>query len=347
MSFSHLIHNKDDADKVVAWEHLFLEIQVLLAFADDHLDPSERMTLSVLSLARSEKGNLDHVNDTVKRVEKQGLSAVAKDVFASTQALLLDEPAEARGKIAQYILRRSLAVVAADGVVSPNERKFVLRHLAPGLRIDEELATRTLNKLDEELSLQRVYVERAFEMYVMLVDEAPHAPVLNTRDGEPLSGFLGAVDQLVAQHQLASSRSVAYFLSALGGTLWVDRYRSFINYFSRLTVQVRQLGRTSGRRGRLKLIHEEIAQVRDSGRDSFALRTVQRHMLNAMSKMVVMDEKQIVLFRDEIAPVLELSFDSLLESLQGKPSMLGLLHNLQGAHPSSNAEDGVWWKFWT
>lgn len=352
MSFSILVreHFDSNPERADSWEKVFLELQVVLAYCDGVLAPAERMTLSLLSLAkRDERENRRLVDQLIRSIESDGLDQAADHVVTDIKKLLESEASEARAALAAEILRESIAIVVADDVISDNERAFISERLALGLSVDKQQALDLLKKASGRLSRSRAYVERAFECYLMLAELDKEPPRLNTTDGVQLPGFLGAVDQFVIENSLGSSRVVAYYLGALGGIFWVDDYKEHISVLGQLTKAARELRRTSGVDGRLRAIHHELGQLRNRGVDAHGFHAVTRHVTNTLGKMDGLNEAQRVLFRDQIAPALEINHEALLAASAQRRSMLDLHRNLAGQGRTKDETDDQsqrWWQFW-
>lgn len=351
MSFSVLVreHCKTNPERAEPWEKAFLELQVVLAYCDGVLAPAERMTLSLLSLAkRDERENRRLVDRLIRSIEQDGLEQAAARVVTDINKLLGEEEPEGRSGLAAEILRESVAIVVADDVISDNEKSFVTERLAPGLGVEKQKAEALLKRASGRLSRARAYVDRAYECYLMLSDLVDGPPVLNTTDGESLPGFLGAVDELVVRSRLGSSRVVSYYLGAIGGIFWVDDYQRHIQVLEQLTGAARNLRATPGAEGRLRAIHHELGQLRNRGVDAHGFRAVTRHVTNTIGKMEGLNEAQRALFRDAIAPALEIDHAALVQTSAHRRSMLDLHRNLTGQQKANapGPESSSWWQFW-
>ena len=351
MSLSILVrdHSESHPERAESWEKVFLELQVVLAYCDGVLAPAERMTLSLLSLAkRDERENRRLVDRLIRSIESDGLNQAAERVVADIKALLGREEQDARGALADEILRESIAIVVADDVISDNERAFVTDRLAPGLGLDPKQAHALLQKASGRLSRSHAYVERAYECYMMLSELDNGPPRLNTPEGDELPGFLGAVDKFVVDNQVGSSRVVAYYLGALGGIFWVDAYKEHIAVLGQLTRAARELRKTAGVDGRLRAIHHELGQLRNRGVDAHGFQAVTRHVTNTLGKMHGLNEAQRDLFKNQIAPALEIDHEALLQSAAQRRSMIDLHRNLTGIRETKDAEaqSQKWWQFW-
>lgn len=352
MSFSILVreHFDSNPERADSWEKVFLELQVVLAYCDGVLAPAERMTLSLLSLAkRDERENRRLVDQLIRSIESDGLEQAANKVVSEIKKLLEAIATDARTALAAEILRESIAIVVADDVISDKERAFIAERLAPGLGVDTQQALDLLKKASGRLSRSHAYVERAYECYLMLAELDKDPPTLNTSDGDQLPGFLGAVDQFVLQNSVGSSRVVAYYLGALGGIFWVDEYKQHIAVLGQLTNAARELRKTSGVDGRLRAIHHELGQLRNRGVDAHGFHAVTRHVTNTLGKMDGLNESQRALFRDQIAPALEIDHDALLQASSQRRSMIDLHRNLTGqGRPRGDQDEQSqrWWQFW-
>lgn len=351
MSFSVLVrdHFHDKPERADEWEKVFLELQVVLAYCDGVLAPAERMTLSLLSLAkRDERENRRLVDQLIRSIESEGLDHAADTVVASIKELLAEEGEEKRPPLASEILRESVAIVVADDIISPKERTFVTERLAPSLDVDPQEARALLKKASGRLSRSRAYVERAFEIYMMIADLEDRPPRLNTPEGEALPGFLGAVDRFVVEQHAASSRVVAYFLGALGGIFWVEEYEHHIAELSDLARAARDLRTKSGAEARLRAIQHELGQLRNRGVDPNGFRAVARHVTNVLGKMQGLTDQQRALFKDHVAPALELDYESLVKSSAQRRSMIDLHYNLTGKGETQPTQESSqrWWQFW-
>lgn len=351
MSFSALLREHGGStDRTEAWEKVFLELQVVLAYSDGVLAPAERMTLSLLSLAKSnELENRRLVDRLIRSIELNGLEQAADHVVGDITALMSREEEALRGDLAGEILRESIAIVVADDVISERERQFITERLGPGLGVDEKQAQALLNRASGRLSRSRAYVERGYECFLMLADLASGPPSLNSPDGDSLPGFLGAVDTFVVEHRLGSSRVAAYYLGALGGIFWVDSYEENLTALGQLTRAAREISKRAGVEGRLRSIHHELSQLRNRGVDAHGFRCVARHVTNTLGKMDGLNEAQRGLFKDKIAPALEVDHDGLLRTAAQRRSMVDLHRNLmgqRGAKLMGEDESQRWWQFW-
>lgn len=352
MSFSALVreHGGSSPDRSEAWEKVFLELQVVLAYSDGVLAPAERMTLSLLSLAKSnELENRRLVDRLIRSIELNGLEQAADRVVGDISALLGQEDERMRRDLAGEILRESIAIVVADDVISEREREFITERLGPGLGVDEKQAQDLLRSTSGRLSRARAYVERGYECYLMLAELATEPPSLNSPDGDSLPGFLGAVDSFVLENRLGSSRVLAYYLGAMGGIFWVDAYEEVLTSLGQLTLAARKISKREGVDGRLRSIHHELDQLRNRGVDAHGFRCVARHVTNTLGKMDGLSEAQRGLFRDKIAPALEIDHDTLLRTASQRRSMVDLHRNLMGHTGSKTVESEEaqrWWQFW-
>ena len=352
MSFSMLVreHETISSERADRWEQVFLELQVVLAYCDGELAPAERMTLSLLSLAKKdERENRVHVDRLIQGIERHGLDEAANKVVDDIEALLQAESAEIRTEIARELLHESIAIVVADDVISEKERTFVTKRLAPGLGMSSKEAEELLRTASGKLTRERAYIERAFECYLLIVEVEDGPPTLNGSGDEDLPGFLGTVDKLVVDKRLGSSRVAAYFLTAMGGIFWVDDYQEHVTMLGRITDAARELRTTAGADGRLRAIQHELSQLRNRGVDSNAFHAVSRHLTNALGKMNGVSEAQREVFRDKIAPALEIDHTTLLETSGRRRSMIDLHRNLTGqGRPAPDETDPSqkWWRFW-
>lgn len=351
MSFSAVLreHSGGSPDRTEAWEKVFLELQVVLAYSDGVLAPAERMTLSLLSLAkRNELENRHLVDRLIRSIELNGLDQAADRVVGDISALLHQEDETMRQDLAGELLRESIAIVVADDVISEREREFITERLGPALGVGEEKAQDLLRSTSGRLSRARAYVERGYECYLMLAEMATDPPSLNSPDGDSLPGFLGAVDAFVVSNRLGSSRVTAYYLGALGGIFWVDDYEQHLTSLGQLTHAARKISKREGIDGRLRSIHHELDQLRNRGVDAHGFRCVSRHVTNTLGKMAGLSEAQRVFFKDKIAPALEIDHDALLRTASQRRSMVDLNRNLRGECGSKTAEEEAqrWWQFW-
>lgn len=352
MSFSALVreHGGSSPDRTEAWEKVFLELQVVLAYSDGVLAPAERMTLSLLSLAKSnELENRRLVDRLIRSIEHKGLDQAADRVVGDISALLGQEDEAIRQDLAGEILRESIAIVVADDVISDREREFITERLGPGLGVDEKQAQDLLRSTSGRLSRARAYVERGYECYLMLAELATEPPTLNSPDGDSLPGFLGAVDSFVVANRLGSSRVAAYYLGALGGIFWVDDYEKNLTFLGQLTHAARKISKREGIDGRLRSIHHELDQLRNRGVDAHGFRCVSRHVTNTLGKMDRLSEAQRGLFKDKIAPALEIDHEALLRTASQRRSMVDLHRNLVGQAETKTTESDDaqrWWQFW-
>ncbi len=340
---------QSNPERANAWECAFLDLQVVIAYCDGVLAPAERMTLSLLSLAkRDERANRREVDQLIRSIESHGLDQASTRVTSSIKDLLDEEDEDNRAALAAEILRESIAIVVADDVISDNERSFVTDQLAPSLGVARSDALALLDKAKGRLSRSHAYVERAYEIYLMLVDLDRRPPRLNTTDGDTLPGFLGAVDRFVVERSAGSSRVVAYFLGALGGIFWVDDYDQHLAVLGQLTQAARELQKRSGSEGRLRAIHHELGQLRNRGVDAHGFHAVARHVTNALGKMDGLDDAQRVLFKEHVAPALEIDVEALLQSASQRRSMIDLHQNLTGQAQQQDEDEGSqrWWQFW-
>ncbi len=200
MSFSLLVsqHHPKSPDRVEAWETAFLELQVVLAYIDSVLAPAERMTLSLLNLAKwDEKDNRRQVDELTRSIEKHGIDQAVRRVIRKLEELFEQEDPTIRPHLAQEILQSSVAIVVADDVISDNEESFLRDLLAPALGMDEAHVMEVVKAASGRLSRFRAYAERGLECYLMLAELQEGPPQLNSLAGDKLPGFLGAVDQWV------------------------------------------------------------------------------------------------------------------------------------------------------
>ena len=260
--------------------------------------------------------------------------------------LLAEEAEDKRPTLASEILRESVAIVVADDVISPKERAFVSERLAPSLTVAPQEAQALLKKASGRLSRSRAYVERAFEIFMMIADLEERPPQLNTAEGDELPGFLGAVDRFVIEQRAASSRVVAYFLGAVGGIFWVEEYQHHIAELGELAQAARNLRAKSGVEARLHTIQHELGQLRNRGVDPNGFRAVARHVTNVLGKMQGLTDAQRDLFRDHVAPALELDYGTLLKTSAQRRSMIDLHNNLVGRPQAEEPESQRWWQFW-
>jgi hypothetical protein len=351
MSFSLLVqeHCEKRPDRIEAWEKAVLDLQVVLAYSDGVLAPAERMTLSLLSVAkRDERENRRLVDRLVRSIEQDGLAQAAEQVVRDLGALLDGETAAVRATLAAEILRESVAIMVADDVISDKEKVFLCERLAPGLGVDAQQAQDVLKAASGRLSRSRAYAERGFECYLMLADLDDGLPRLNGVQGEVLPGFLGAVDAFVVRHRIGSSRVAAYYLGALGGIFWVDAYEQHLSALGQLAVAARNLTTSAGAEGRLRAIHHELGQLRNRGVDANGYRAVARHVTNTLGKMGGLNDAQRDLFREKIAPALEIDHEVLIESASQRESLIDLHRNLTGqpVEQEEKSDSQRWWRFW-
>jgi len=350
MSFSLLVsqHHPKSPDRVEAWETAFLELQVVLAYIDSVLAPAERMTLSLLNLAKwDEKDNRRQVDELTRSIEKHGIDQAVRRVIRKLEELFEQEDPTIRPHLAQEILQSSVAIVVADDVISDNEESFLRDLLAPALGMDEAHVMEVVKTASGRLSRFRAYAERGLECYLMLAELQEGPPQLNSLAGDKLPGFLGAVDQWVVQHRLGSSRVMGYFLGAMGGIFWIDSYEQHLSEMTQLVAAARTLSQRAGPEARLRAIHHELTQLRNRGVDANGHRAIARHVTNALSRMASLNEAQRNRFRDAIAPALEIDHDALVESASQRASLIDLHDNLVGAHsPEQDKTESQWWRFW-
>jgi hypothetical protein len=351
MSFSLLVqeHCEKSPDRIEAWEKAVLDLQVVLAYSDGVLAPAERMTLSLLNVAkRDERENRRLVDRLVRSIEQHGLAQAADQVVQDLGALLAGENSAGRAKLAAELLRESVAIVVADDVISDKERVFLCERLAPGLGVDAQQAQDMLKAASGRLSRSRAYAERGFECYLMLADLDDGPPQLSGHQGEVLPGFLGAVDAFVVRHRVGSSRVAAYYLGALGGIFWVDAYEQHLSALGQLVGAARNLTKSGGAEGRLRAIHHELGQLRNRGVDANGYRAVARHVTNTLGKMGGLNDAQRDLFREKIAPALEIDHEVLIESASQRESLIDLHRNLTGqpVEQEEKSESQRWWRFW-
>jgi hypothetical protein len=215
--------------------------------------------------------------------------------------------------------------------------------------VSAQEAEELLKKASGKLSRERAYVERAYECYLLLAEADDRPPALNASGDEELPGFLGAVDKLVVEQRLGSSRVAAYFLTAIGGIFWVDAHQEHVTMLGRITQAARDLRNSSGVDGRLRAIQYELGQLRNRGVDANSFQAVSRHLTNAIGKMESLTEAQRELFRDKLAPTLEIDHPTLLETSSRRRSMIDLHRNLIGTGmPAAGETDPSqrWWRFW-
>ena len=355
MSFSWMIRHqcKADPEQGERWEKAFLELQVLLACCDGSVSPSERMTLSLMSLAcRNEKDNRELVDSLLATVDKKGFDHVARRVATDLRKLLDALPESQRPSIARDVLRESMAIVVADDVVAPKERSFLLGTVAPALRMDEVDAAQLVDQATLRLARTRLFVAIAFELYLMVVDAVPGEPSLHAPPGRELPPFLSAVDALVTREKLGSSRAVSYFLSALGGLFWVHDHATQCAGLERMAVEARQrLARTTVD-ARLGEIHAELDAIASEAPAPDPFLAASQHLTAALTKLDGLHRKQRAMFRDRIAPALNVDHDGLLDSASRRKSLVDLHRNLSDTIAPQPVDFPVaedqkrWWKLW-
>lgn len=349
MSFSMLIRQrfKDQPAKADLWERAFLELQVLLACCDGVVAPAERMTLSLLSLARqSEKENREIVDALLVAVQRKGFDECAARVLADIKNLAGSLPAAQRAAIASDILRESIAIVLADDVVSDKERAFVMEQIAPGLSLPAQRARELLDKSASRAARSRTFVTAAFEIYMMVADESDRPPKLHAPDGRELPAFLAAVDQVVSEHKLGSSRAVSYFIGALAGVFWVEQAQQHCEAIGRLAEDSRRRLARSGAEARLGELHAELESVAASHPTPNPFLVVSQHLTAALNKVEGLDPAQRAFFREKVAPALQLDHDDLVQASAQRKSMAGLHRNLTGGPPDDGDDQHKWWRFW-
>jgi len=354
MSFSILIrqHLKAEPAKIDRWEKAFLELQVLLASCDGIVGPAERMTLSLLSLARrNEKENLAIVDGLLGTIQRRGFDEAADRVLDDIGKLAASMPQAQRLALAQDILRESITIVLADDVVSDKERAFVVNRLAPGLSLPPEMASTLLDQAAARVQRSRQYVAFGFELFLCIIDASAREPVLHAPPGRELPEFLAAVDRIVVEHKLGSSRAVVYFVGAMAGMFWVEDASTHCAAIARLAEDCRRRAARSGLEARLGEIHAELVQMAGAHPAPDPFLTVSKHMTAALNKMDGLDAAQRAMFRDHVAPALRIDHEELLRSAAQRRSLADLHRNLTASDPntpgpSQRDDPQTWWRFW-
>lgn len=349
MSFSSLSHSwlRDNATVADAWDLAYLQLQVVLAYADGSLSQAERMTLSLLTLARAnERENRDVIEQLVRSIDVRGFDDVARKLAGQLDELSSALPDEHRPAITMDILRGSVAMVVADQILADAERAFLRETVAPALGLATSQVDQVLTDAGARLRLARRYVELAFEVYLFLIDGRDLSPALNAREGQPLSGLLGTVDALVLGQHLVSSRATSYFLGSLGGVFWSDHHERHAADLSALTNHLRELHSTTDVPTRLGAIRAEINEVVHSKKDPNALHMVNRHVVNALAKLGMLDDDQRTLFQEAIAPALSIDVDRLVGLAKDRRSLVELRQNLLAETMGEPDTDRRWWEFW-
>ena len=369
MSFSFLVHEqcKKIPARIEAWEKAVVELQVVLAYADGVLSPIERMAISLLCIGDTDQSNL--VTPLSQTIEKTGLESVAERVLCDVRTLLEGENVEARHVIASDLVRQGLSLVASDGVLSDKELTFICDRLGPGIGLPSQQIDDLVIECCDRLERDRMYAERAFEMYLMLAALDDEPPFLVRADGVDLPGFVGAVDAFVVKHRLGSSRVLAYYLGAMEGVFWVDHHEQHLASLEKLVTAARERTARVGVDSRLKAIHIELGQIRHGGIDPTAYKSVARHVLHTLERMDGLNEAQRKLLENGIGPSVDMDPEALRpytserresqrrassanevgEGRGSSPS--GAEHEKGGsetkAHARPDEERSVWrWRFW-
>ncbi len=356
MSFAMLVrdHFKNTPDAAEQLDKAFLRLQVLLAYADGHLSNEERMTLSLLSLGRSdERESKSLIDDLVTSIEAGQFEAQCDRILDEVRKLTQSLPDMQRQKLALDVVRESLTMIVADEVVSPKEREFIVARLAPGLDIPVSFVEPIVTQAEQNVDLVRRFFERAFEIYLMIIDACAAAPALNSPPGRHIQGFLGAVDRLVLSHRLQSSRATTYFLGGWCGLFWAEDYERHCAALGRLSARLREVIRTTGPAGRLQAIGADLDQLISARIETHAYPALARHVINALGRLESVNDGQRIFFEEHVVPALRIDITALRRTAAARPSLANLHCHLSGTAPSIIPPKGSacddprrWWEFW-
>lgn len=341
---------KQEPERIRDWERLAVEVQVLIAYSDGDLALEERMVLSMNAQLLEDPEQIQaRIETLTQAIESEGLEAVKLRVLSELEAALKALPDSMRPDFAESFLHEMLHIITADQVVDDAERGFVLGDLNPILALESELVNKVLDRADDALSRTRGYVDKAFELYVLLVDAGPRTTLED--DTPTLSDsedFLSAVSRLVVHHQLVSGSVIGYFLAALGGMSVTETYDRHCEHLADLARRCRKRQAEHGVEASVAAIHEALQGIVDSGVDPLAFSFVSTHVTSALGLYTYTDDPQRELFDQHIAPALGLDLEELRESARNMARFNPTLYrNLTGEMIGEvSPERARWWDNW-